>query len=69
MVFFCQLTEVIEVEGIVPGQGAVEAGLEVARPARLVLVRPALVRLADPGHPGVDALRKEGRVQFHSLLG
>lgn len=54
------LTKVVEVEGVVSGEGAVETGLEVARPARLVLVGAALVGLAHPGHAGVDALRKRG---------
>ena len=49
----------IEVEWVLPGEGAVEPGLEECGPAVLVLIGTALVRLADPGNAGVDALEEE----------
>jgi len=47
----------VEVEGVVPGKGTVEPGLEVGGPPVLELVRAAPVILAHPSHPRVHALR------------
>jgi hypothetical protein len=49
---------VVEVERIVPGDGAVEAGLEVGRPAVLELLGATFVVLADPRHARVHALHR-----------
>ncbi len=46
----------VEVEGVLAREGAVEARLEEAGPALLVLVGAALVGLAHPGDAGVHAL-------------
>ena len=50
----------VEVEWIVPRQGAVEPGLEVGGPPVLELVPPALVVLAHAGHARVHALHIAG---------
>ena len=44
----------------VAGDGAVETGLEEGGPLVPEGVRPALVVLADPRHPAVDALGGQG---------
>ena len=44
-------TDLVEVEGIVAGDGAVEARLEEGRPAVAELVRPTAVVLAHAGDP------------------
>ena len=63
----------VEVEGVLPGERAVEPGLEVRAPAPLVLVGAAAVRLADARHARVDGLKRcewsswgmtHGRVKF-----
>ena len=54
---YVTLTEVVEVEGVLPGDGAVEAGLEVGGPPGAELVGPALVVLAHPPHTAVHALK------------
>ena len=46
----------VEVEGVVPGDGAVEPGLEVGGEA--VLFLPTLVVLAHPRHTGIHALNR-----------
>ena len=48
--------DLVEVEGDVSGDGAVEPGLEEGGPAVLVLVGAAAVAFADAGHAGVHAL-------------
>ena len=50
------LTDFVEVEGVLPRDGAIEARLEERRPAVSVLVGAALVLLAHPSHTGVDSL-------------
>ena len=50
----------VEVEGVLSGQRAVEPGLEVGGPAALVLVGTAAVRLADARDAGVDGLQCKG---------
>ena len=50
----------VEVEGVLSGQRAVEPGLEVGGPAALVLVGTAAVRLADARDAGVDGLQRKG---------
>ncbi len=47
----------VEVEGVVPGQGAVEPRLEIGGPPGLELVGSAPVVLAHPAHSRVHALR------------
>ena len=49
-------TDLVEVEGIVAGDGAVEARLEEGRPAVAELVRPAAVVAAHAGDPRVHRL-------------
>ena len=46
----------VEVEGVVPGDGAVEPGLEVGGEA--VLFLPTLVVLSHPRHTGIHALNR-----------
>lgn len=43
------LTDLIKVERVLSGDGAVEPGLEEGRPAVAELMRTSLVLLADPG--------------------
>ena len=48
--------DLVEVEGDVAGDGAVEPGLEEGGPSLLELVRAAAVVLADSGHSGINSL-------------
>ena len=48
--------DLVEVEGELSGDGAVEPGLDEGRPPVLVALGTPGVILAHPGHPGVDRL-------------
>jgi hypothetical protein len=60
---------VVEVEGVVPGQGAVEPRLEIGRPAGLELVGSAPVVLAHPPNPRVHALHTGGSTMVSQSQG
>lgn len=58
------LTNLIEIKGIIAGHGAVEARLEVRRPAVPESMWSTFVPFADTGHSGVHSLDVDGwRVQ------
>lgn len=54
------LTNLIEIKGIIAGHGAVEARLEVRRPAVPESMRSTFVPFADTGHTGVHSLDDDG---------
>lgn len=53
------LTDLVEVERVFSGDGAVEPGLEEGRPAVAKLMRTSLVLLADSGDPRVHDLQSQ----------
>jgi hypothetical protein len=50
---------VIEVEGIIAGDGAVEPRFQIGRPPIAELVRAAFVIFADPRHSRVNTLKRK----------
>ena len=52
----------VVVEGVLPREGAVQSGFEEGGPVVFLNEDPALIVLADPGHPGVDGLAAVGEL-------
>ncbi len=67
-----QLTDFIEVERILPGDGTVESGFEEGRPDIGEDVGASLVVLTHPAHTGIYSLRGrqrgQGLIQTESRL-